>query len=186
LRRAASWLDDRMRFADIRWQRMGADGHNIDAWIWPSLVAAALWTGMPRWGWRLGPGLLVGVLAYATFRAGRRHLLVVQVAVLGLLGLGIWIGGADEAPENGGVYRDLLIPVTVLVGLALLLAARLARLLFAPLAEGSTYRRGLRVTELFQSRGRTEAVGQELFWQVLAGLLSSGLLVLLAPPAFTW
>ena len=194
LRRAASWLDDRMRFADIRWQRMGADGHNIDAWIWPSLVAAALWTGMPRWGWRLGLGLLVGVLAYAIFRAGRRHLLVVQVAVLGLLGGGIWIWGPERAPENGGVYRHLLIPVTVVVGCSLLLAARLARLLFAPLAEGSTYRRGLRVTELFQSRGRTEAVGRELLWQVLAGLLSSGLLVLLpaavavllAPPAFTW
>ncbi|MFN9262465.1 MAG: hypothetical protein ACK6DY_03115 [Acidobacteriota bacterium] len=112
LRRAAGWLDDQVRFADIRWQRLGADGHNIDAWIWPSLVAAALWTGMPRWGWRLAVGWVVGLAAYALFRAGRRHLLVTQVAALGLLGAGIWGFGPDQAPEGGGEYRHLLNPET--------------------------------------------------------------------------
>jgi predicted acylesterase/phospholipase RssA len=195
LRRWANGLDDWMRFTDIRWQRMGADGHNFDAYLWPSLVAAALWTGMPSLGWHLAGGLAVGLLAYGIFRAGRRrHLLAVQVAVLALLGGGIWAFGPDEAPGDGGVYRHLLIPVTVAVGVALLAAARLARSLFGPLAEGSTYRQGLAVTELFQSRGRYAAVGGALVWQVVTGLFGSALLMLLpaaiavlvAPPGYTF
>lgn len=194
LRRWANWLDDWMRFADIRWQRMGPDGHNADAFLWPSLVAAALWTGMPSLGWHSPIGLVVGLIAYGIFRAGRRQLLIVQVAVLVLLGGGIWIFGSDRATGDGGVYRHLLIPVTVVVGVALLLAARLARSLFAPLSEGSTYRQGLAVTELFQSRGRHAAVGSALVWQVFAGLFGSALLLLLpaaiavlvAPPAYTF
>ncbi|MCA2964185.1 MAG: patatin-like phospholipase family protein [Acidobacteriaceae bacterium] len=194
LRRAAGWLDDQVRFADIRWQRLGADGHNIDAWIWPSLVAAALWTGMPRWGWRLAVGWVVGLAAYALFRAGRRHLLVTQVAALGLLGAGIWWFGPDQAPEGGGVYRHLLIPVTAGVGVVLLVAAQLARVLVGPLAAGSTYAQGLRVTELFQSRGRTApAEGRALLWQLITGLsggaglllLPAAVAVLVAPPAYT-
>lgn len=194
LRRWADWLDDWMRFADIRWQRMGVDGHNADAFVWPSLVAAALWTGMPSLGWHLAMGLVVGLVAYAIFRFGRRHLLVVQVAVLMLLGGGIWIFGTDVAPGDGGVYRHLLIPVTAIVGLALLLAARLARSLFAPLVVESTYRQGLAVTELFQSRGRSATAGWALLWQVITGLFGSALLLLLpasiavlvAPPAYTF
>ncbi len=194
LRRWANWLDDWMRFADIRWQRMGVDGHNADAFVWPSLVAAALWTGMPSLGWHLAMGLVVGLVAYAIFRFGRRHLLGVQVAVLMLLGGGIWIFGTDVAPGDGGVYRHLLIPVTAIVGLALLLAARLARSLFAPLVAESTYRQGLAVTELFQSRGRSATAGWALLWQVITGLFGSALLLLLpasiavlvAPPAYTF
>jgi len=194
LRRWANGLDDWMRFSDIRWQRMGPDGHNGDAYLWPSLVAAALWTGMPSLGWHFGVGLAVGLVAYGIFRAGRRHLLVVQVAVLVALGCGIWVFGSDEAPENGGVYRHLLIPVTAIVGVALLLAARLARSLIEPLAEGSTYKQGLLLTELFQSRGRHAAVGRALIWQVITGLFGSALLLLLpaaiavlvAPPAYTF
>jgi predicted acylesterase/phospholipase RssA len=194
LRRWANALDDWMRFADIRWQRMGADGHNADALVWPSLVAAALWTGMPSLGWHLAVGGLVGLAAWTIFRQAGRHLLLVQVAVLGLIGAGVWILGADAAPGDGGIYRHLLIPVTAVVGVALLLAARLARSLMAPLAEGSTYRQGLVVTELFQSRGRAAAVGRSLLWQVITGLFGSALLlllpaaiaVLLAPPAYTF
>jgi predicted acylesterase/phospholipase RssA len=194
IRRWANGLDDWMRFTDIRWQRMGADGHNLDAYVWPSLVAAALWTGMPALGWHLVMGLVAGLVAFVIFRAGRRHLLVVQVAVLVVLGGGIWLTGVEKAPGDGGVYQHLLIPVTVIVGVALLVAARLARSLFGPLAEGSTYRQGLAVTELFQSRGRYAAVGGALVWQVVTGLLGSGLLLLLpaaiavlvAPPGYTF
>lgn len=188
----ANWLDDWMRFTDIRWQRMGPDGHNFDAFLWPSLVAAALWTGMPSLSWHFVTGLVVGLVAYGFFWAGRRHLLLVQVTVLAALGGVIWMLGEDEAPGNGGLYRHLLIPVTAVVGVALLLAARLARSLFEPLAVGSTYEKGLAVTELFQSRGRYAPVGRALVWQVITGLFGSAMLlllpaamaVLLAPPAY--
>jgi hypothetical protein len=137
---------------------------------------------------------LVGVLAYAIFRAGRRHLLVVQVAVLGLLGGGIWNWGPERAPENGGVLPAFIDSGDGGGGVFAAAGGAVGPAFVCAAGGGLTLQAGAAGDGAVQSRGRTEAVGRELLWQVLAGLLSSGLLVLLpaavavllAPPAFTW
>ena len=58
---------------DLKWQRFdgnvlspwGVRRENIEAFLWPSLIAAALWTGMPTLNFRQLWGVVVGFVCFA-------------------------------------------------------------------------------------------------------------------------
>src|ERR1700761_7643528 len=107
----AIWLDSRCRYADLHWQRMdgnilswlGIKRQNIEAFLWPSLLAAALWTGMPTlkpkqsWGIAVG-GAFFALLVSANVRSKSvLQDLLVQVALMWILGVGVWVSGPNKA-----------------------------------------------------------------------------------------
>jgi hypothetical protein len=205
----AAYLDDECRIADMKVQRyrdnllsrFGVKRENIEAFLWPSLIAIALWTGMPTLNRRQLSGIVVGAICFAVLvQANRRSRtptqdLVVQVVLLFLLGLLIWVIGPDEAGTTSIVYRHLLIPVVVIVGIILLIASAMSRRLCEPLQRISLYRHYLANTELFQSRGTRVPLAERrvarIVFAVMGVLLRPlqllwpvGIAVLVAPPAY--
>jgi hypothetical protein len=163
----AQWLDDWCRFGDLKWQRfdgnvlsfMGVSRENIEAFLWPSLIAAAMWTGMPTLkpiqAWGLGIGFVFFFLLVLANRKSRTSTedLAVQVVLVSALAIGIWSFGPDQAGTGSLVYRNLLIPVVLIVGIALLIAVGMAKELCRPLHFKPCYGPYLACTELFQERG---------------------------------
>jgi hypothetical protein len=164
----AADLDDWCRLVDLKWERLesspmsrfGVRGENIEAFILPSLIAAAFWTGMPTLNRIQLLGVAVGLVTFVILIVLNRICtnaaqdLFVQVAFLFVLGGAIWIFGPAEAGTGSLVYRHLFIPVVLIVALALLLSTFLAGQLLRPLQQKSNYGEYLKQTELFQSRGK--------------------------------
>src|SRR6266702_5210305 len=127
----AAWLDDRCRISDMKvqrfeenlLQRFGVKRQNIEAFLWPSLIATALWTGMPTLGLRQLTGVLIGLVCFAILVLANRFSksasqdLCVQVGLLIVVGGIVWLLGPDEAGLKTLVYRNLLVPVVIIVGL---------------------------------------------------------------------
>jgi hypothetical protein len=163
----AEWIDDRCRRSDLKWQRFddnvlsfaGVKRENIEAFLWPSLIAAAMWTGMPTLkpiqAWGIGIGFMFFFLLVWANRKSRTPSedLVTQVVMVSALGIGIWSFGGDQAGTDSLVYRNLLIPVVLIVGIALLIAVGMAKELCRPLHIQPGYGPYLAATELFQVRG---------------------------------
>ena len=163
----AEWLDDRCRYGDLKWQRfdcnvlsfMGVRRENIEAFLWPSLIAAAMWTGMPTLkpiqAWGVGIGVVFFFLLVWANRKSRSSTedLVIQVVLVSVLAISIWSVGPDEAGTDSLVYRNLLIPIVLIVGIALLIAVWIAREICRPLYIQPGYGPYLAVTELFLVRG---------------------------------
>jgi hypothetical protein len=163
----AEWLDDRCRRGDLKWQRfdgnvlraLGVKRENIEAFLWPSLIAAALWTGMPTFkpiqAWGVGIGFVFFFLLVWANRKSRTSTedLAIQVVFVSALAIGIWSFGPDQAGTGSLVYRNLLIPVVLIVGIALLIAVGMAKELCRPLRIRPGYGPYLAATELFQVRG---------------------------------
>ena len=163
----AKKLDDRLRFWDLDWwrlstgplARLGVRRQNFEAFLWPCILAPALWSGMPtlKSSQLLGVGvsLLCFVALVLLNRRSRTPVqdLIAQVAVLACIGLVVWAAGVDEAGTGHLVYRHLLIPVVGLIGLGLLFSAWSAHWLGKPFrAADCTYPASLPMTELFQVR----------------------------------
>ena len=208
-RKAAAWLDDHCRLLDLHWERLqvsplgflGVERENVEAFVWPALIAAAFWTGMPTMNHLQLIGLLVGAAAAVLliFINGKSRTagqdLFVQVVFFFALGGIIWIVGPDEAGTGSLVYRHLLIPVALLVGVSLLLSVFLARQLLQPLQQISQYADYLQRTELFQSRGERIRLASSSIVEVILSvsalllrplefLLPVAAAVLLSPPAY--
>src|SRR5450432_3099854 len=95
----AAWLDDRCRISDMKVQRLdenllrwfGVKRQNIEAFLLPSLIATALWTGTPTLGIRQLTGILVGLVCFAILVLANRKSrsasqdLCVQVGLLFLV-----------------------------------------------------------------------------------------------------
>jgi hypothetical protein len=208
-RRLAVHIDDLCRTLDMRSQRyqnnllsrFGVQRENLEGLLWPSLIATALWTGMPTLSLRQLTGLVIGaiflVLLVVFNRIARTPAqdLVVQVILLGLLAALIWFLGPDEAGTPAIVYRHLLIPVVLIVGVVLLLAAAISKQLCGPLQQVSAYPNYLHATELFLSRGtrlplatgraaRVVLAVMSIFLRPLHLLWLPGVAILISPPAF--
>jgi hypothetical protein len=163
----AEWLDDRCRFGDLRWQRfdgnvlsfMGVRRENIEAFLWPSLIAAAMWTGMPTLkpiqAWGAGIGFVFFFLLVWANRKSRTSSqdLAIQVALVCALAIGIWSFGPDKAGTDFLVYRNLLIPIVLIVGIALLISVWIAKEICYPLHIQYGYKPYLEAAELFLVRG---------------------------------
>jgi Patatin-like phospholipase len=174
--------------------------HNVEAFLWASVTATALWTGIPTLGLHLLLGVGIGVACFIGFvRANRRttqprHDLYVQLATLFLLAGAIWLAGSPRAGNGATVYRHLLLPVIVGLGVSLLFADIFAVRLCAPLQSISGYSKYLGATELFQSRGTRLPPRGVVSW--IAFIISSlalhalrvvwpaAIAVLVAPPAY--
>ena len=110
LRTLAGWLDDRCRIFDMKVQRfhdnllspLGVKRENIEAFIWPSVIAAALWTGMPTIDIRQLIGAVVGLCIFVILvvinRKSKNPLqdLCAQIGLLFALAGFIWFFGAEE------------------------------------------------------------------------------------------
>ena len=210
LTKFAKRIDDWCRVNDLNWERM--DGgplqrfqvkrENIEAFLWPSLIAAAFWTGFPTLNRVQLIGIAIGVGAFLLFIVANRWSktplqdLAVQVAFLVVLGTIIFLIGPDEAGTGSLVYRHGLIPIALITGICLLLSALLASRLFAPLQENSQYAQYLKETEMFQARGTRLPLATEP-WASFLFSLTSVLLhpmelllpvtaaILFTPPAWT-
>jgi hypothetical protein len=172
----AELLDDWCRRSDLKWQRfdknvlrsLGVRRENIEAFLWPSLIAAAQWTGMPTLkpmqAWGAGIGLVFFVLLVWANRKSRTPTedLVFQVVLVNALGIGIWSFGPDQAGTDSLVYRNLIIPVVLIVGIALLIAVWMAKELCRPLHIQPGYQPYFAATELFQVRGARLSRSQSL------------------------
>ena len=209
LRRWAASLDDRCRTADMRLQRyhdnvlsrFGVKRENLEGFLWPSLIATALWTGMPTLKLVQLTGLGVGaiflvllVIMNRICRTPTQDLIVQVISVFLLAGL-IWKLGPCEAGTTSIVYRHLLIPVVLIVGLVLLVASVISKQLCLPLQQVSQYTSYLDQTELFQSRGTRLPFAEVRVARIVLAVLSvflrplqllwpAGIAVLVAPPAF--
>ena len=205
----AAWLDDRCRISDMKVQRFdenllrrfGVKRQNIEAFLLPSLIATALWTGMPTLGIRQLTGILVGLVCFAILVLANRKSrsssqdLCVQVGLLFLVSGIIWFLGPDEAGLKSLVYRNLLVPVVIIVALSLLLAIVMAKKLCEPLQGISQYAAYLGTTELFQSRGTRLPLADGALSRVLFAILGTllrplqllwpvAIVILIAPPAY--
>ena len=163
----AVWLDSRCRYADLRWQRMdanilswlGVKRQNFEAFLWPGLLAAVLWTGMPTFKPAQSWGVAVGLAFFALSVSANGRCksvaqdLLVQVALLWTLGIGVWVNGPNKAGMGSMVYQHLLIPIVLLIAAILLLSLVMARELCQPLEAVTRYPNYLGNTELFQLRG---------------------------------
>src|SRR5215472_8879094 len=75
LRNFAKRIDDWCRVNDLTWERMEGGPlqklrikrENIEAFLWPSLIAAAFWTGFPTLNRIQLLGVVVGVAAFFLF-----------------------------------------------------------------------------------------------------------------------
>ena len=164
----AAHLDDWCRIVDLNWERLdsspisrfGVRRENVEAFVLPSLIAAAFWTGMPTLNLIQLLGVGIGLVTFVILVVLNRICtsaaqdLFVQVLLLFVLGGAIWTFGPDEAGTDSLVYRHLFIPVVLIVGLALLVSTFLAGQLLRPLQQASNYGEYLTRTELFQSRGK--------------------------------
>src|SRR6266702_1243938 len=205
----AAWLDDRccisdmkvQRFEENLLQRFGVKRQNIEAFLWPSLIATALWTGMPTLGLHQLTGVLVGLVCFAILVLANRFSksasqdLCVQVGLLIVVGGIVWLLGPDEAGLKTLVYRNLLVPVVIIVGLSLLLAIAMAKKLCQPLQGSSHYGVYLATAELFQSRGTrlplADGVVARALFAILGTLLRPlqllwpvAIVILVSPPAY--
>ena len=167
-RRWATWLDNHLRYADVKWwrfeggplTRIGVRRQNFEAFLWPSVLATALWTGMPTMKAIQLLGLVVGLLCcWLLVLLNRRSNtatedLLAQLAVLFTLIAFVVFFGVDEAGTERLVYRHLLVPVVAVVGVGLGVSAILAHIIGRQLqVTGCTYPPCLKCTELFQERG---------------------------------
>lgn len=209
LQRWAAWLDSRLRYFDVEWwrleagplSRLGIRRQNFEAFLWPSLLAAALWTGMPTMHASQLLGLVVGLLFFGLLVIFNRLCasanadLFAQLAVLfGLIAV-VSLLGVDEAGTDHLLYRHLLLPVVGIVGIGLCISVILARLVGRQLQlDTCNYPQGLGSTELFQVRGARLASSPwavETFYVFLSVLMRPfellwcvALAVLLARPAY--
>jgi len=140
-------------------QKLRIKRENIEAFLWPSLIAAAFWTGFPTLNRIQLLGVVVGVAAFFLFILANHWCktplqdLAVQVVLLIVLGSVIFVIGPNDAGTGSLVYRHGLIPIAVFAGICLLISALFGSLLFEPLAGNSQYPEYLRNTEMFQARG---------------------------------
>jgi hypothetical protein len=192
----AGWLDDRCRFGDLKWQRfegnvlsfMGVQRENVEAFLWPSLIAAAIWTGMPTLKPIQALGVGVGIVFFFLLVWANRNSqtltddLVIQVILVSALAIGIWIFGRDQAGTDSLVYRNLLIPVVLIVGIALLISLWIAREICRPLHIPPGYQPYLAATELFQARGSRLPRSKSL----LSLCIFIPFSILLQPMQLTW
>jgi predicted acylesterase/phospholipase RssA len=205
----AAWLDDRSRLADLVLERIETNPapwfagrrENFEAFLWPSLIAAAFWTGMPTLNKMQLLGVLVGVVAWMALRALNGVCLTAtedlffQVALLFELGAFIWMIGPNEAGTGSLVYKHVFIPIVLIIGVSLLLSAFFATQLLRPLQQQSKYGEYLNRTELFQSRGKRIELASNRWMKLLAYvfavllrpmelLLPVAFVILVAPPAW--
>ncbi len=208
-RKWAAWLDDRCRISDMKVQRFddgllsrfGVKRQNIEGFLWPSIIATALWTGMPTLDLRQLAGLLVGLVCFTILVLANRlsrsaaQDLCAQVVLLFLVGGVIWVFGPDEAGLRTLVYRHVLVPVVVIVGLALLSSIVMAKNLCQPLQGISQYNVYLQSAELFQSRGTRLPLADGVIARALFAffgillrplqlLWPVAIAILIAPPAY--
>src|ERR1039458_7222015 len=93
---------------------LGVKRENIEAFIWPSVIAAALWTGMPTIDIRQLIGAVVGLCIFVILvvinRKSKNPLqdLCAQIGLLFALAGFIWFFGAEDAGTKSLVYANLL------------------------------------------------------------------------------
>jgi len=161
-------LDSLLRFTDLSVQSLSGEDwfhrryqirrHNIDAFLWPSIIAGALIAGMPSLGPRLLAGLAVAVAAFFFFLRAQRWTASKAVgwdlwvqALFVLAVCAVTLTGGRQVPDGFGVYLHLLVPLAGLSALSISAAAWLAPGCFSVLVNGSQYGTFLPKTELFQS-----------------------------------
>jgi hypothetical protein len=196
-------IDDTCRIQDMIWERMqggpleklGVERENIEAFLWPSLIATAFWTGFPTLKPIQAIGVLIGLFFFFVLvRANRRCKsahgdLGTQMVLLTGLGSIIFFFGHNEAGTDSLVYRHVLIPIVLITGLTLV------RRLFGPLQDESQYADYLSDAEMFQVRGTRLQLASKtlirLFFSLsnvllrpMQLLLPSTAATLLAPPAY--
>lgn len=192
----AEKIDSFLRFTDLslqsldgtRWlhERFGIKRHNIDAFLWPAVVAGAVIAGMPKPGPRLLLGFAVSLAAFFFFvrvtrwtasKPVRWDLWAQAIFLLALCAA--TLTGSRTVPEGPGLYLHLLVPITALSALAISAAAWLAPHCFSVLVKPSQYNSFLSKAELFQNRNRRLEAG-------LGSVIQAALLVITRPLRFVW
>ncbi len=201
-------IDSWCRILDMTWERMEGGPlekwfkrENFEAFLWPSLIAAAFWTGFPTLKAVQAIGILIGLVTFVLLifinrrcKTARQDLMA-QVVLLIVLGGIIFFFGPDEAGTTSLVYRHVFIPIALITGLCLLFSAYLASQILKPLQEKSNYGEYLKTTEMFQVRGTRLPLSQRfltsvffsltnLFLRPMQLLLPVTAIVLLAPAAY--
>lgn len=171
LAKAAKWLDDRLRFFDLKSNRtkdglleglLGNSRHSHECLILPALLSAVLVLGVPQVGMRLFLALAVTIGVYGLVTWLTRHSirrgwsvradLLLQVAVVLAVAGAAWLLGGNTYPDGGGVYRYFFVVFVPITGLAMVIAGFLSPMIWSNARHNSNHRNTLDKTELFCRR----------------------------------
>jgi hypothetical protein len=202
LARVVRALDDRLRFLDLAVNRTSGgilhrwtERHTIAAVVFPAALVFFLVNGPAiRPSWRLLAAVIAAAASAPVFvtslswtaRGGSVHRdLLAQSAVLMIIAGAIWIIAGPDTVERSPtlVYRHVLIPTTVLLVIAALLAAALADRLFRSSRARGTVPPRLEVVELFVTRPAAQQLTGAMFLLAAFRAVTSTPARVLFPPA---
>jgi hypothetical protein len=203
-------LDIWLRFCDFESHRtvggrlarwFGIGRHSLPAVTLPALLCGFMVMASPT-PMRAGMALVTTAVAAAVLvallrrscekRRSLRHDLLLEFLVVGVVAAVVWLVGGDTYTE-GTVYRNLLLPMTVAVGVGLVVASGLVDLMFRRLRQQSCYGEYLKKTELFASSGEVSpitigtvltAIATALFRAPLGLLTAPGIAAIITPPVW--
>ena len=203
----ASYVDDKLRCADLRWNRtaggplehiyllrgIGLSRHSIHYLLLPALVAGIVVMGIPEFGMRLLFSLLamvvvlIAVIVMTRFSIrGRwtvRTDLMVQMAIVFGVAAVVWLSDNNTYDQGIPLYRHFFVLAAFVVGAALVAVGFLSRLPWRKLKSQNNYHETIRETELFVSREKELRLGWGNLVQSFLTVIPGAPLQLLFPPA---
>lgn len=210
LSRFASYVDDTLRSADLRWNRTAGgilehicspedidpslhSRHSIQYLLLPTMVSGIVVMGIPEIGLRLLLSLvamtvvftLVIVATRLSLKRGwtlRKDLMVQAAIVLGVAAA-VWLSSNNIYHRGIPLYRHFFVLAASVVAFALVTVGLLSRLPWSTIKPHSNYRETVKKTELFVSREKGIPLGWSNLLQSFLTVFPGAPLQLLFPPA---
>lgn len=210
LSRFASYVDDKLRCADLRWNRTAGgplehicspedidpslhSRHSIQYLLLPTMVSGIVVMGIPEIGLRLLLSLvamtvvftLVIVATRLSLKRGwtLRKDLMVQVAIVLGVAAAVWLSSNNVYHRGIPLYRHFFVLAASVVGFALVTVGLLSRLPWHTTKRQSNYHETAKRTELFISREKRIPLGWSNLLQSFLTVFPGAPLQLLFPPA---
>lgn len=206
----ASYIDEKMRFADLAMNRtvgglldraFGICRHSYEYLVLPALLAGIIILGVPEFSARLYLSLpTIAVVFFLVLFLGRwsirrgwsvRSEMMLQVVVVLSVAVIVWMAGGNTYQKGGSIYQHFFVLSAIVVSVTLIITGFLAGWVWKRSQNRNNYDDAITRTELFISRDAKTPLNWFYFFRslltVIPGaplqlLLLPSILTLLAPP----